>query len=515
MQHLEVDRTDFRRTRIIDAADPVAGPGEAVLRVERFALTANNISYAVTGDMLDYWGFFPTEAPWGRVPVMGFGQVIDSGHDDVPVGLRVFGFFPMSGSLVVSPDPRPGGFVDRAPHRQAQAPAYRTYDDVAADPALAAGLGDRLLLFRGLYTTSFLVEDFLWDASGFGAEQAVVTSASSKTSIALAHLLRLRGAMRVVGLTSPANVGFVEGLGLYDQVVPYEAIESLEPIPSVVVDMAGNGEVLARVHHRFGDALRYSCRVGATHWERLTRLDDLPGPSPTFFFAPAQLEKRGAEWGHHELDARIGASLGQFLGDTQRWLDVRWAAGADAVRAAYVDTLEGRVPPDAGLILSMAATADDIPVAYTPTGGYVGPMPVPVLAGCTEPLPAGAPDLRGLWRVASVEVDGAPVADHRVLGHLQRVEQCGDRLVVTASGVVHDMRCDGTEASGVHDVAEFDKATPITVVATYEDGVHVLRPVGLPIEVTRRREGDQMVWQYLDFTAKLTRLGPPEMDPPA
>jgi hypothetical protein len=134
-------------------------------------------------------------------------------------------------------------------------------------------------------------------------------------------------------------------------------------------------------------------------------------------------------------------------------------------------------------------------------------MPAPVLAGCTEPLAAGAPDLRGTWVTVSVEVDGQPVTDHRAIGHVQRIEQCGDRLVVTAGGVVHDMRCDGTEANGVHDVAEFDFATPITVVASYEDGVHVLRPVGLPgIEVTRRLDGDDLVWTYVGFTARLERV---------
>jgi hypothetical protein len=158
----------------------------------------------------------------------------------------------------------------------------------------------------------------------------------------------------------------------------------------------------------------------------------------------------------------------------------------------------------------------DIPVAHTPAGGYGSVMPPPVLATCTEPPVDGAPDLRGLWRVVSVETDAGPATDHPVLGHVQRVEQCGDRLVVTAGGIVHDMCCDGTEAHGVNDVAEFDYVTPITVVATYEDGVHVLRPVGLPgVEVTRRLDGDQMVWTYLGFTARLERLGPPEMAPPA
>jgi hypothetical protein len=136
-------------------------------------------------------------------------------------------------------------------------------------------------------------------------------------------------------------------------------------------------------------------------------------------------------------------------------------------------------------------------------------MPPPVLATCTEPLAEGAPDLRGTWRVVSVLVDGAQVVDHPARGLVQRIEQCGDRLVVTAGGVVHDMRCDGTEAHGVHDVAEFDKTTSITIVATYEDGVHVLRPVGLPgVEVTRRREGDRLIWTYVGFVADLELVTP-------
>jgi hypothetical protein len=151
---------------------------------------------------------------------------------------------------------------------------------------------------------------------------------------------------------------------------------------------------------------------------------------------------------------------------------------------------------------------EEIPVAHTPPGGWEGDFPDPVLAGCDEPLVGGAPDLRGMWEVIEVLVDGAPVTDHPALGHMQRIEQAGDRLVVTGGGVVHDMRCDGTVEHGVDDVAEFDKETRITVVASYEDGVHVLRPVGLPIEVTRARDGDDMIWTYFGFTARLRATMP-------
>lgn len=116
-----------------------------------------------------------------------------------------------------------------------------------------------------------------------------------------------------------------------------------------------------------------------------------------------------------------------------------------------------------------------------------------------------------MWKVTEVLVDGQPIAEHPILGAIQRIEQCADRVTITAGGIIHDMRCDGTEEHGVNDVAEFDKRTPITVVATFEQGVHVLRPVGLPIEVKRWRDGDDLMWQYVGFTCRLGRLGPPDM----
>ena len=154
---------------------------------------------------------------------------------------------------------------------------------------------------------------------------------------------------------------------------------------------------------------------------------------------------------------------------------------------------------------------DDIPVANTPPGGH-DRFPPPILAGCDDPLVDGAPDLRGVWRTIEVLVDGVAAPEHPALGGVQRIEQAGDRVVVTGGRVVHDMRCDGTVERGVHDVAEFDLTTVIRVVATYEDGVHILRPEGMPIEVRRWRDGEHLMWQYVGFTARLERLGPPELD---
>lgn len=165
-----------------------------------------------------------------------------------------------------------------------------------------------------------------------------------------------------------------------------------------------------------------------------------------------------------------------------------------------------------------APTVDEIPVAFTPDGGWTE-WPAPILAGCVEPRPDGVDDLDGYWRTVEVLVDEGdpsglvPQPDHPALGHIQRVEQRGDRVVVTAGRIIHDMRCDGVLEHGVHDVAEFDLATEIHVVATYEDGVHVLRPEGMPIEVRRRRDGDHLIWDYLGFTARLEHLAPSDTNP--
>lgn len=171
---------------------------------------------------------------------------------------------------------------------------------------------------------------------------------------------------------------------------------------------------------------------------------------------------------------------------------------------------------DSKLRTSPTRHCDEIPVAHTPPGGYGATFPKPILDGCADPLVTGAPDLRGMWQVTEVEANGAPAPKtHPAYQHTERVEQCADRLVVTAGGVIHDMRCDGSTERGVRDVAERDFTTPITVVATYENGIHVLRPVGIPVEVTRRRDGADMIWSYVGFTARLARIEGTDVLPPS
>ncbi|HEX3705955.1 MAG TPA: hypothetical protein VHV76_04930 [Mycobacteriales bacterium] len=154
--------------------------------------------------------------------------------------------------------------------------------------------------------------------------------------------------------------------------------------------------------------------------------------------------------------------------------------------------------------------ATEIPKAFTPPGGWHGEMPPDVLAGCTEPLAAGAPDLRGLWRSVDVtDNDGGSLpADHPIRDYVERIEQAGNRVVVTSAGIIHDMYADGTLENGVNDVLQSDYVTKISVAATFEDGVLVLRPDGFAgVEIRRWREGSQLRWRYHSlFTATLERV---------
>ena len=143
------------------------------------------------------------------------------------------------------------------------------------------------MLLRPLFLTGFLIDDFLADNDFFGAKRVVVSSASSKTSIALAFQLFQRGRERceVVGLTSKRNKCRSSRVSAaITESSPTTDIESLDAsIPTVFVDMAGDADVTTRIHRHFGDALRYSCQVGGTHWDRLAFGIQVPGPTPTLF----------------------------------------------------------------------------------------------------------------------------------------------------------------------------------------------------------------------------------------
>jgi len=350
-----VKRDDLREYRVAESATPEIGAGQALLRVDTFGLTANNVTYAVFGEAMSYWDFFPAEPGWGRVPMWGFAEVERSEAEGVGSGTRVFGYLPPSSHLVVAPvDAGEGSFVDGSPHREALPSAYHRYLTTRTDPFYRSDTEEIQMLLRPLFFTSFLIDDQLADEGFATSGPVLISSASSKTAIAAAFLLARREGVELVGLTSPRNADFVERLAIYDRTVSYDAIDSLEPGPATFVDIAGDGEVRRAVHSHYGDRLVHSMTVGASHWEELgAGAGELPGPKPTFFFAPTRVVKRSADWGRDGLQARVAEAWHPFCEWTGGWLETIRGNGFEAVRSAYVDVLEGRVDPKHAHVLRL------------------------------------------------------------------------------------------------------------------------------------------------------------------
>ncbi len=366
---LWVSRADLRQARAVPDPDaPAVRPlaeGEARLRIQRFALTANNITYAAFGEAMHYWDFFPTgDAASGCIPVWGFAEVAESRAPGLAVGERCYGYWPMGRWLVLRPE-RIGtrGFVAGDAHRRELPAVYNQVLRCAADPAYVAAQEAEQALLKPLFTTSFLIDDFIAGEDFFGATQVLLSSASSKTGFAAAFCLaRRRGAVRVLGCSSARHLDFCRSLGVYDEVLAYDALSALDPRRrTLYVDFAGDAAFRREVHLHFGDALAYSCSVGATHWRAMGGAANLPGPKPELFFAPAHIARRSAPppegWGADVLNARIGEAWGAFVRRVSQaeapWLRVRDFAGAAAAREALAAMVEGRADPREGWMLSV------------------------------------------------------------------------------------------------------------------------------------------------------------------
>jgi hypothetical protein len=353
-----VARDDLKQGKIVQTELPDASrlPDEQlVVKVDRFAFTANNITYAVLGDQLKYWSLFTAPDGFGNIPVWGFGEVIASKHPMVPVGERLFGYFPMATHLLMeAADVSKRGLRDAAAHRQGVAPVYNAYARVSEHAAYAGRQGDQQALLRPLFMLSFLVNDFLAENEFFGARSVILSSASSKTAFGLAHLLHTRGGLRVIGLTSAVNADYVASLGCYHDVVTYDRLSALpNDVPVAFVDMAGNTELRARLHQHFGDQMKYSGRIGLTHRASSPDEPPLPGAKPAWFFAPDQIRKRAKEWGPGGIGARFSAAWAASAPTLTQWLKVVEGRGPEAVKLVYLSTLNGRIPPDQGHMLSL------------------------------------------------------------------------------------------------------------------------------------------------------------------
>lgn len=355
-----VDRSDLEHiaTRPLPLSDDATPPeGSVLLGVDRFGFSANNVTYAVFGEDLGYWSFFPAPDSFGHIPVWGHATVIASGHPDVPNGRTYYGFLPMATHLLVAPsNTGERGFSDSSPHRRSAAAVYNRYLDVSFDPFSAASpSADLEVLLRPLFTTSFLLDAGLSEAAWHGADAVVLTSASSRTALGAAHLLRVREERpAVVGLTTPAHLADCVSSGCYDRVLTYDEVDRLPVGPTAIVDLCGDGAVVGALHRHLAERIVHSAIVGATH--RLATPVDvtaLPGPERTFFFAPEVADRLRKSVGTAALESSLANAWSGFSRRMDGWLRIRTARGVADATAAYREVLAGTASPRDAWVMSL------------------------------------------------------------------------------------------------------------------------------------------------------------------
>ena len=356
LKELWIDKTNLRNTRAIDAEQPDLDDGDIRVAIDKFAITSNNVGYAFAGDLIGYWRFFPTaESPWGKVTVRGMADVVESQSAEIGVGERLYGFFPMSSHVMLTPGRvKEAYFIDETPHRYELPALYNQYSRTQSEPKALRAMEDVRCLFLPLFVTGFVIADFLQDNTWFGATQILIGSASSKTGYSLAKFVRSNGYRgKLIGLTAERNRAFVQTISLYDDVVTYDNVENLDRLPAVYVDMAGDGPLRVRLHRHLGSNMRNSQIVGVTHWYAQQVDETLPGSPPTFFFAPTQIEKRNADWGPGVLTEKAHAASAALAAQLQSQLVMESHRGVDACARVWRDMLDNKISGQQGIMISL------------------------------------------------------------------------------------------------------------------------------------------------------------------
>lgn len=366
MAEFQTDKNDITKSRLVDVNNTedafTLSDGEILVKIERFAFTANNVTYGAVGEQIGYWQFFPPNqtdgeaTEWGMVPVWGFAEVVKSEQPDVKIGERLYGYFPIADFLKITPTRvSEGRLVDGAPHRAELPPVYNNYDRVGAADAQADNLRS---LLNPLYGTSFCLCDALQEQDYHQAEQVVIISASSKTAIGLAFgLSQIDGARpRIIGLTSSGNVDFTTSTGVYDEVIGYDALDKLADKPSVLVDMSGNRAVLGSVHGKLGDNMRWCHNVGLTHWDDSeTKKDPLATQMiqdrSAMFFAPGHIQRRAKELGADAFNANVMQFMLAGIAHGGNWLTVKETEGLAHFGTVYDALVSGNINAAEGMII--------------------------------------------------------------------------------------------------------------------------------------------------------------------
>lgn len=342
---LEVNRSnpfEDMRTTIEQLPDQDQN-GALVLAVERFSVSANNLSYVLLGDdVLSSWDAFPARTPgWGRVPVWGVARVVERGSSVATTGDRFTGYLPMATHVAVHATPTKLGLLTTDEPRAGMLAFYRrmTRLEVTADVSDEEADIDAVML--PVYPFAALLASDLVRA---GAKRVVISSASSRVAAGLSRLLRNRG-VDVIGLTSARHSSAVGTFGTYAKIFTYDEIDLIDAFaPTVFVDIAGSADVAQAVHRRLGKQLEASIAVGGSHlrsWPPVTG----PGPSVTAFNTGDRELEVIRDQGEGVLATVYREARDDLVAWAASWLQVTPVAGLDATKQVWREIAAGSTDP--------------------------------------------------------------------------------------------------------------------------------------------------------------------------
>ena len=313
MNELQILKSDITQSRVVESELDTGTPlvaGEVLLKVDKFGFSTNNVTYAAAGDQLGYWQFFPASnnetETWGIIPVWGFADVVASSAEGVDAGERIFGYYPTNSYLKMqSVKVLENRLIDGADHRSKLPPGYNTYRRVDKEA----------------------------DYDALAADTDAPTS---------------------IGLTSKRNQEWVAGLELYDATINYDALEEIDAsIPTVIVDMSGNSQLLADIYAHLGDSLVHCLNVGLTHWSEGGKDTGIPADRREFFFAPSHIQMRIKEWGHEGFDSKSSQFIYDSCKRSAHWIKVEKLGGVEELADIYADVCAGKLPPEKALVIEL------------------------------------------------------------------------------------------------------------------------------------------------------------------
>lgn len=361
MGEFQISKSDFTQVRVIesDFHDHQLANGQILVQVEQFAYTTNNISYAIAGERFGYWKYFPTSNgtdDWVVTPVWGFGKVIKTNNSDVTLNSVIYGFLPTADQVILTPTQvSQFAFVENSLHRKDLDLFYNQYEIVTENLHYSRADDNARMVFGPLHQTAFVMLHFLQDSAWKGAEQIIILSASSKTSLGMAYgFCNADAKPTLVGVTSSKNVESLDRLNLYDEIVSYDNIEGItSDVPTLLIDMSGRNEIINDLFSKLGDQMISCIQVGRTHWTEPRSKSEVPREKIDFFFAPTYMVNKQKEWGKDTYDAALADFVKASTAKISTWLSYISHTSFEDLAKVHQRLSNGSVPPEEATIIQL------------------------------------------------------------------------------------------------------------------------------------------------------------------